>query len=69
MTKHDVLYIIVMFFIGLVISLIFTWPTMWLWNYLMPSIFGLPTLTFWQTFGLQVLASCFLPSRSQGGKN
>ena len=69
MDKHDVLYIIVMFFIGLVISLIFTWPTMWLWNYLMPKIFGLPTLTFWQTFVLQVLASCFLPNRSLGGKN
>lgn len=28
---------------------------MWLWNWLMPSIFGLPVLTFWQSVGLLVL--------------
>lgn len=28
---------------------------MWLWNWLMPVIFGLPTLTFWQAVGLVVL--------------
>lgn len=25
------------------------------WNWLMPFLFGLPTITFWQTFGLKVL--------------
>ena len=24
---------------------------MWLWNWLMPMIFGLPTLTFWHAVG------------------
>lgn len=69
MDKYDVLYFIGMFFLGLIVSLVLTWPIMWLWNYLMPSIFGLPTLTFWQTYGLQVLVGCFVPSRSHGGKN
>lgn len=28
---------------------------MWLWNWLMPSLFGLPMLSFWQAVGLLVL--------------
>jgi len=31
--------------------------TMWLWNWLMPVIFGLPTIGFWQALGLLVLTS------------
>lgn len=27
-----------------------------LWNCLMPSLFGLPTITFWQAFGLFLLS-------------
>ena len=27
-----------------------------LWNWLMPELFGLPSLTFWQAFGLLALA-------------
>jgi len=29
---------------------------MYLWNWLMPEIFGLPLLTFWQALGLLVLS-------------
>ena len=32
-------------------------PLMLLWNWLMPIIFNLPTLTFWQAVGLNILAS------------
>jgi len=32
-------------------------PLMLLWNWLMPMIFGLPTLTFWQAVGINFLAS------------
>ncbi len=32
---------------------------MWLWNWLMPEIFGLPTLTYWQAVGLLLLAKLF----------
>jgi hypothetical protein len=28
----------------------------WLWNWLMPGIFGLPAITYWQAFGLLLLA-------------
>jgi len=32
-------------------------PTMILWNWLMPEIFGLTTITFWQALGLIALSS------------
>jgi hypothetical protein len=32
-------------------------PLMLLWNWLMPMIFGLPALTFWQAVGINFLAS------------
>ena len=38
-------------------SILLTYPVMWLWNWLMPAIFGLKTLTFWQAFGLTMLAN------------
>ncbi len=45
--------------------LLFTLPTMWLWNWLMPYIFGLPTLSFWQAMGLLALSSLLF--RGGGG--
>lgn len=34
--------------------------TMWLWNWLMPAIFTLPVISFWQTVGLLVLSHLLL---------
>lgn len=46
------------FFIPLIIIGIaaFGFLTMALWNYLMPAIFNLPAITFWQAIGLLVLS-------------
>ncbi len=41
----------------LLFCLLAAWPFMLLWNWLMPMIFGLCTLTFWQACGLLVLTS------------
>lgn len=46
----------------LLIGLLFAFPIMWLWNWLMPLIFGLPTITVWQAFGLKVLLAVLLPT-------
>ena len=46
------------------LSIIFAWPVMLLWNWLMPVIFGLPPLTFWQSFGLMLLCSLLFKSTS-----
>ena len=37
--------------------ILFGYPTMLLWNWLMPTIFNLPTITFWQSCGINLLAS------------
>jgi hypothetical protein len=33
---------------------------LWLWNWLMPDIFGLPRITLWQAWGLLILAHLLL---------
>lgn len=38
-------------------ALVLAFPVMWLWNWLMPSIFHLPTIGYWQSVGIMVLAS------------
>lgn len=52
-TIHDVLLIV-----GLLIlaTMLFGGPTMILWNWLMPTIFSLPGITFWQACGLNLLS-------------
>lgn len=42
--------------ITFVIAIIMGFPMMWLWNALMPSIFGLTKITFWQGVGLNLLS-------------
>ena len=36
-------------------SLILAWPMQMLWNWLVPTIFGLGKITFLQAFGLKLL--------------
>jgi len=50
--------------IGVLTSL----PIMWLWNWLMPEIFGLITITFWQALGLSLLSSFLIKSSSTSSK-
>jgi len=35
---------------------IFSFVVMWLWNRLMPAIFGLHVITYWQALGILVLS-------------
>lgn len=45
--------------IALVVIVIVLTPAvcMWLWNWLMPVIFGLPEIGYWQALGLMALSS------------
>lgn len=38
-------------------ALLIGWPVWILWNWVIPSIFGLPHITFWQAVGLNLLSS------------
>ena len=41
---------------------------MWLWNWLMPDILGLPTIGYWQAMGLTLLTN-ILTGAGTGGKS
>jgi hypothetical protein len=37
-------------------ALVFGFLVKWLWNWIIPDIFGLGTITYWQAFGMLILA-------------
>ncbi len=47
---------------------------MWLWNWLMPELFGLKVISFWQAWGLVVLSHILIkpgygaPGKAEGPK-
>jgi hypothetical protein len=53
-TIHDVLLVIGVLMLAMILL---GGPLMILWNWLMPMIFGLSEITFWQACGLQLLAT------------
>ena len=46
----------------IVVALLVTLPIEWLWNWLCPALFHLPTITFWQALGLFALVRCLFPA-------
>ena len=56
--------------IGIVVGvvLLLTLPTMWLWNYVMPTVFGLPEISVWQTLVLLILAEIFFKKNINKGE-
>lgn len=51
--------------VTLTVILILTTETMLLWNWLMPMIFGLIKLNFWQSLGLMMLCSVLFKSHKK----
>lgn len=54
------------------LAILFGYIVMSLWNWLMPELFDLPTLTYWQAVGLFILAKFlfgFGGNGGSGGKN
>jgi len=43
------------------------WLVMTLWNWLMPEIFGLKQVTYWQAWGLLVLCCILFKGIGRGG--
>lgn len=56
-----VLAIVVIFAVAFIAGLVVSW----LWNRLMPGIFSLPAITYWQAMGLFILAQLFFGSGSR----
>ena len=42
--------------LAVLFALLFGWLVMLLWNWLMPALFGIKAVTYWQAFGITVLA-------------
>lgn len=63
-TKDKIIEIIIAFLITIsILAIVFFglgFIVMLLWNWLMPVIFGLTTITIWQSFGLILLSSFLL---------
>jgi hypothetical protein len=51
---------------AVVMAFLFGWLVMWLWNQIMPAIFGLKLITYWQAFGLIILAKLFFGGHCWG---
>lgn len=56
--------VLVLFVAVLFVGILAALPLMWLWNWLMPELFGLQTIGFWQAFGLLVMSGLLFKSSS-----
>ncbi|WP_223826670.1 hypothetical protein [Flagellimonas sp. S3867] len=70
-TKGFKIFFMIVF--GILFIFLMGFVFMWLWNWLMPDVFGLTTLTYWQSFGLLLLAKIIFgfghdSSKSSGSK-
>ena len=50
------------------LAILFGFVIMWLWNWLMPDLFGLPSLTYWQAVGLFILFKILIGGCGGRGK-
>jgi hypothetical protein len=50
------------------VALLLAFPVMWCWNYVIPAIFGLSVLNYWQAFCLYVLSGLLIKA-SQSNTN
>lgn len=48
-----------------VFGIIFTWPIMWIWNHiLVGAVDGINVISFWEAFGLFILARLLFSNSS-----
>lgn len=66
--KETILIVLLWIVMVVVVGLLIMFPIMWLWNWLMPSIFGLGEITAWQALGLYTLCQTLFGSKSSSSK-
>jgi hypothetical protein len=71
--KTSIMEIVGKLLVGLLValglSLLVSLPVYWLWNWLMPEIFGLKVITFWQSLGLSLLCSLLFKNSSSSSND
>jgi hypothetical protein len=61
--------------LGVLIGLIFlgafimAWPLMWAWNYIIPAMFGLAELSYWQSFSMYIVVHILIKSTQTNTNN
>jgi hypothetical protein len=55
--------------LGIGLAFLFGWIVMLLWNWLMPEIFGLKRVTYWQAWGLLILCCILFKDFGSGSSN
>ncbi|WP_318312310.1 hypothetical protein [Flagellimonas crocea] len=69
-TVKKVVKIIAMVILGIIIFLLAIYLLMRLWNWLMPDLFGVGTVNYWQALGIFILAKLLFGfGGGGGGKN
>lgn len=67
--KPIVAGIVLFVILSVIVSLIFGFPVMLLWNWLIPDIFGFKSITYLQASGLFLLCALLFQTRLNGNSN
>jgi Ca2+/H+ antiporter, TMEM165/GDT1 family len=67
MRKHRAFKMIGIGILAVALFFVLGYVVMTLWNWLMPSIFGLHTITYWQAYGLLILSKILFGGLRGGG--
>jgi len=51
------------------LAALFGFVFMWLWNWLMPHLFGIPRIGYWEGWGLVLLSSILFKGRASHGSH
>ncbi len=57
---HGPMRIVMIVVIAVLVATLLGFVVMWLWNWLMPPLFGLHAINYWQALGLFVLSKLLL---------
>lgn len=60
--SSSVIIVLTVIVLAFIFAIILSYPVMLLWNWLMPMIFGLIQITFWQSFGILLLSNLLFKS-------
>lgn len=47
-----------------ILGLLIAFPVLWIWNWLIPAILGLPLISYWQAYALYLLCAILFKSSS-----
>lgn len=56
--------IILLFIVLIILTFIYSGILMWVWNMIMPVLFGLPIISFWQALGIYIISNILFKGTS-----